>query len=605
MKKPVIISLIVLFVLLGIGLIYFLAVPQATVGSSVLSIDKVDYFSSSSTCFDSSSQPLWVYTFRGGGLGQWAEGEVTPSEASSINDGDEMPKYSFKLDTKYNQYCVYPIVRDTSVTPIYKLTTPITWTCVGFDSNKAVEKCGGTWVGGKYGVSLKCWCSSYQKMTGGMGNTPNFNYPSTKTVMDVEVSSQGETYTETFTSNERIKGRVGSDVCIVWQGNTVTGDVCGLPSQTIIPGYINGQWKLLSKEYYTTYKSAYDNFLNTAKSGSATESKINELITDLNTKADRTLNSRISFGTIEEPTSQTNAKIIKTLSQLKDFPVITAYIKADWLGVVTPVPDPKIRSATSTCFSSGDKGTINVMIENVGDERGEVDVYGTCGSGFNVERKSVSFDAGEEKLVVLQITGTTSEVQLDGTCTITADAIDNKDTETVKVCVKGLPSCTIGEVVCIDNKIYECLDGIKRTMKEDCSAKSQVCNYDDKGVPFCAEEDFCELYPDDPKCEGQCGAWIKIAGKTIIPDLFCLINLWIQKFRITLAIVLGVLGGILGGLFSMKFIEKKKLKSKWWIILVIGLVLGGAIGFLVYTYFWTGVIILIVLGIIKAFVPGI
>jgi hypothetical protein len=110
----------------------------------------------------------------------------------------------------------------------------------------------------------------------------------------------------------------------------------------------------------------------------------------------------------------------------------------------------------------------------------------------------------------------------------------------------------------------------------------------------------------DPDCKtSECGAWIKIAGKTIIPDIFCLINLWIQKFRITLAIVLGVLGGLLGGLFSMKFIEKKKLKSKWWIILVVGLVLGGAIGFLAYTYFWTGILVLVVFGLIKAFVPGI
>ena len=37
-------------------------------------------------------------------------------------DGKERPENNLKIDTKYNQYCTYPLVKNDEATPVYKLS---------------------------------------------------------------------------------------------------------------------------------------------------------------------------------------------------------------------------------------------------------------------------------------------------------------------------------------------------------------------------------------------------------------------------------------------------------------------------------------------------
>lgn len=611
-------TLAVIFIILivtgiAVGGYYISKEPTAqAVGSSVLSLQKADFFKSSSDCFDSSSGDLWVYTIRGGGLGQYAEGEwngsgdITPKDVDNNYDGKEVPEKTFGIDTEFHQQCVYPLVANSQATPIYKLADPIEWFCLSYDQEKALENCGSDSFSGKYSYSTTCWCSSKIQKTGAVGSSYNFNNPSTATEMIIKVDNGGTPSSKTFNTESQIRGRVSSNVCAVWNGNTVTGQVCGLPQDDTRPAYISGQWKLLSDDKYVIYNSAWGDWLSIVQSGSKSQSAIENAIDTLNAKSDSALNSRISFGTIDQPTSLQNAKIIKELDSLIQYPVLTMYVKADWIGVVTPIPDPSIEKVSSGCFSSGRTGTITLEVKNKGTERGEIDFYADCDSGFDVSRKSLSFAGGETKTVILEITGTTDKEELTGTCKVYADAIENIDTRTVEVCTTGYESCIKDTEWCEDKNRWWCPDPIKPELKENCVALGKVCNYAGDGTTFCEDdEDWCENHPDDPRCDGsECGTWLDLKIFKI-PDLWCLLNQFIEKFKIVFAIIVGFLGGLLSGSYINKLIPFNTSKNKWIAFLVTFAVLGGAFGYLAYIYFWWILLALIILGIVRAFIPGI
>ena len=106
--------------------------------------------------------------------------------------------------------------------------------------------------------------------------------------------------------------------------------------------------------------------------------------------------------------------------------------------------------------------------------------------------------------------------------------------------------------------------------------------------------------------KNTCGYWIrfpKFLGGKGIPNLFCLINNWFMKFRLVFSIILGFFSGLFAFLFSKDNIVNKKDKKEKWISPSIGVVLGVAIGFLAFTYFWLALISLLILVIIKKIIP--
>lgn len=607
-KKTIIISTVSIVLLIALviaGLYFFVPTSQLSVGFSTLGLQQAQYFKSSSACFDSTgdstSSKLWLLTVRADGLSQWAEGEITPAQVAS-QTGKEKTKYPLKIDTNWKQECIYSIVKDDYAQPISKLSDPVNYACLYPKESDAVSKCGADWLYyGGYSTPFSCFCVYEIKKTGAMGNSPNFNNPATHNIMTVEVEANGEKYTKTLDSNGQIKGKIGNNVCAVWQGDLVTGQKCGLPSSTVRPAYINGVWQLISDEYYTTYKTKWQTFMTDVQGGTGwwfSQSDLKNKVAEVNAKADTALNSRIGFGTISEPTSMSNAKVIKTLDSLISYPVLSMYVRADWLGVVTPIPDPKITDITSECFASGANGQIVAKVKNVGDQRGAVDVYKSGGcSSFDVTRKSITLNSQEEATVYLPLTSTTSTTQLKETCDIKADAIENFDVKPIEVCVNGNPSCTVGKQWCENKNRWKCLDGITQSQIEDCVGQGKICQVASDGTTFCEIENYCTLHPEDPKCQdGNCQAhWYYLW----LDGVWCYITGLFVKFRIIFAVVAGFLAGLFGTLFSNRFMEKKELKQKWWIFLIILLVLGGAVGYLAYLFFWVALVIVILLIALK------
>lgn len=619
MKKNTFITLsliILALIVVGVAIAFSFMPSGGTVGSSVLGLQQVEHFSSSSECFDSEGDnkntKLWLYTLRGGGSGQWAEGVITPNKVNNKYNGEDsdLPTKTLKIDSKYEQFCEYPIKRDYSATPIYTLSEPVEWGFSTCSEQDAIDHCGGTLrYYGRYSTPFSCWCLKEVKKTGAIGSTSNFNNPSKRTDWEIEVEVDGDKDTESFSSSGRIRGKIGENVCSVFQGTLGTGDVCDLTSENVLPIYTDGTWKLAQREKYTNYKIEYSSFYSAVEShcwGWTDKNCINEVKNKVNNKAMEVLNSRVKTGTIDEPSRESGAKIIKKLSTFQDYPVLSLYVRADWLGVVTPIPDPKIKEIFSECFGSGRQGTIKVKIKNEGNERGEVDIYAECDNEFHVERKSVSFNAGDEKTIYLKISGTTDSEKLKGNCKVYADAIENIDDANVEVCVTGHATCTKGEEWCEDGNAWVCIDSIKPQIKENCKDKDMLCNYASNGTTFCAkEENWCLEHPEDPKCgSGECGYWVNW-GFFKIPDIFCWINYFVNLFKKTFAIIIGFIGGLVSSTYSPLIIKTKTKKNKYILFGASFLVIGGLIGFLAYVYFWWIVLTIGVLLIIRPLIPNV
>ncbi len=520
--------LVVAFVAIGLVIIFFgngLLGQTQFVGSSTLGLQQVQYFSSSDSCFNSGSTPLWVYTLRGGGLGQSASGTYTPDEVGEVYSGNTEPAKTFSVDTSYRQYCDYPIVVNPSATPIYTLEDPFTWTSVAIGD--AVAKCvndaatksqctgGSGYFVGKISGALKCYCARYNTQTGAVGSVLNFASPSVRTDMTITAKSGTETFTKTLSSNNDIQTVVSPNVCAIWQGNLVTGQTCGLPSSDTIPVYLGtssgGNWVLVSKDKYDTYKTAWDTLKLNLNSGSLNEDAIRAKITEFKATSNAATN-RISFGTINNPTTKVGATISKELTTLIQYPVLTMYIKANWLGVTTPVPIPSItQNPTSECFASGTNGQVTLSVKNVG-ERGDINVYGTCDNQFTITRDTQSYEPQEEKIINLVVTGSSNATSTNGSCTIFAKTTSKSVSKTVKVCVTGYPTCTQTEPWCEGGNVLYCPTQFSPdTIKEDCLSKGETCDYDKDGIAYCKSEGpvcgntLCEEGENKLNCREDCG----------------------------------------------------------------------------------------------------
>lgn len=248
-------------------------------------------------------------------------------------------------------------------------------------------------------------------------------------------------------------------------------------------------------------------------------------------------------------------------------------------------------------------GTMTVKIDNRKDSEGTVKVEATS-SYFTINPSSKNVLLEDEATVQFNLKASNTlkdnakiNVEVcstnqfgDKNCDEDDVSIDIVENDPDKLCGDGICQVDIGETE------TNCPDDCLHDNIELCG--DEIDNDGDGLVDY-----------NDPDCiKAKCGAWIKIGGVTILPDLWCHLNNFVFKFRLTLSIVLGALTGLLSWLFSRKWavdfslVKQSELKKYWWIPLSIGALLGLAVGFLAFYYFWIGLLVLIVIAIIKIFI---
>lgn len=545
-------------------------------GGTVLSLDSAT-FSSSSDFFTGEN---FIITMAQGGLSQSIEGYVTSGDIK--DETDKSVRNDFSIDiTNSEQSCNYPIETNPYKSPIYDYTL-VEWSCGWYDESEAVDNCGEDYyVAGKYSASFTCFCVDRTKVTGAISYDTIEN-PNVQTISDIEVSNGDETSTETFDTEGKIKGYIGDNVYVTWNGDLMR-DSC--PNQAPYYGfYENGEWNLGDKTLYDNYRTIANDY-RTAEHLWSSSSDAEDSVDTLNYYSGWARNT-VEFGEIENPSSLDSAVIEKNLESGVTVPTWTFIVDADYLEIYQPIGDPNIVSASSSTFKAGANGKIVYEIRNDGEGRGSFDVYADCNSPFRMtgNTKTYNVDAGDSVSDFIEISADTDESITDS-CALYADGVESSDSQRVEVSVDPQQVCEPSVQNCVAGDIQECnSEGSGYEVVEECKVG---CTYEN-GEPIC-EEDIDDDDDDDYKCPW----WNPFCD--LFPD-FQLPDLGGLAFYGRL--LMGLVGGILGFL-SLSKITTRVSKNQW---ISLGVPTGAAVVMfaLAWTPLWAFALILtIVWGIVE------
>jgi len=477
-------------VLIIIGILGFLLPqsPFSITGVSTLSLDSVD--------LQSSYAPLngqaWVYTFRQGGLGQVLQGRVDPAQAGQEFSGAEQPQNDFEMTVYFDdQKHIYDINQVYSYDPIYEAY--ITEPEFSISTNSCRDEhpsCGGaeeiTYFRDALSGINSCYTICGTKLSGAIGELQN---PAVQQVFEVIVKAKGETYAKGFDTLGKSNGLVGDNVYIEWQGNLESG----LPVTSQIPykaAYVGGNWRMIDSAALTQYQGAFDNLV---PAGDYRLSEKNVLVEQLNNKMTSAIQSRTFANSFRQQNSVGDAQVVVIPQSPTQFTTITAYIKASWLGIYTPVGKPQIVSADSACFAASSDGIITTAVKNIGSETEIVNVYATCDNGFSsIIPVSISLSPAQTKQVLLSLSSSTDQ-RKTGECIIHADGIAEQDTQSVSVCVDPQNTCQPNTITCLNDDVVKCnVYGSDWETIQDCTAG---CGFTNEGQAYCKESTPPESIP--------------------------------------------------------------------------------------------------------------
>lgn len=571
-------------------LITVLVILVAIAGYFTFSIAGTSTMSLSQADLESSYGPLdgeqvWVYTFSVGRLGQLLKGRVTPDDVGDEYSGGELPEETFELDvTVDQQYCQYDVHVNQNAEPIYDLFLTDDYLWVGGESRCAsYNDCGGgaslgyLWTGGGAG---HCYTMCGTKKTGAIGE---YDSPDVSSHFIITTEVDGENYEKSFnTVDGSVKGPVGPNTYVVWQGNLDSGKSCP-DKDPHTPIYYQGRWRNVDTDAYQRYLNAFDS-ATTPDSGVSRE-VLQERVDIANTRASQALNEQ-TFGTLTRSYSLEDARVRYGVEDLLQIPVITAYIKADWLGIYTPVGEPKIQTVESECFSASSDGAIRAIVSNVGSERGTFTVRAECEAGFvATQNREVSLLPGKSQEVYLPLSADTDK-RVEGECTVRAEGTAESDTEKVDVCVDPQNVCQPGIKACDSGNVVQCdQNGAGWGIVENCA---DGCTVSPEGVVLCKEDPNSGEPGLNPGCH-----WY---------DLGCQWNrlvAWKNKVVMTWALILGI-GTVLLNLVLFRSDKRLKWKKNAVLLSLLAVLLGAAVFTAFLWFWWVGLLALIGVVIVKA-----
>ena len=653
MKKSLGRTGIVVLWLVGIALIVFLGLvlsgkinltQQAGIGSgsSLISLSQVDLQSS----FAPLNGQVWVYTFRLGGLSQYAKYTVSQSEAGTLYSGSEQPRDTFTLDTSLDeQSCLYDIKQDTDLPAVYSYTV-VSWSYNALQTLEAtaVGKCGNAnqrvvWSEGGFLTGADAICET-KKAVAGRFDSPNINSKFTVTVSKNGVVDASNSFQTLFSDGGAfgISGLVGSNVYVNWQGDLTSGKSCP-SSSAVIPVYYQGGWTTMGSSNYDTYKTQYlglEQWIASTQYKKTNQAEAQQFIDVVNTASNNVLSGR-NFGTIESASTLSSARAKVTLTTPITYPTITAYIKASWIGIVTPIGKPQINTVTTSCFSSSTDGKIALTVQNIGTEREDFTIDGTCtNKAFTIQNSDVQLSAGEVKTVYIGLSGETSESSLKSPCTLNVRGKMYSDVKSFTACVSGISICDAGKLYCDQKNLMKCNNGgTALALLEACT---DTCVYNTStGIAQCktpVKPDTCgngvcdatetkESCPIDcqPACTSTVFGLVPASmGTTTSCNVWCSLglnkpqqtNVCVKDYVPLVLVILTVLA--LGGMILYATMQGKKKKGKggapswlvgseavwkkktFWIVLAVLVGLSIFIGY--FKYFAWAFIVVLVLAIV-------
>ena len=292
------------------------------------------------------------------------------------------------------------------------------------------------------------------------------------------------------------------------------------------------------------------------------------------------------------------------LEQSIDYPVFTIDLNAEQVGIIKQAGQPSELTCSSFNFKSNELGETDCSVRNSGAPGGfRVDLSQCDGiTAFMVGGNNLgSFNSQENKDFTVTLQGSTDNPSGESVnCDVRVYDVNepsNDDTYKVSGTMEYNPGglCSpLGNLQCSEDmeSVMECnADGDYR-LKSGCT---YGCTYGNDGQALCAVDE------DD---NGEC-AWYDVPCK--LKGIFA----GISSFFDVIKYILVAVGSVFAFLFGKGILEriiKKKDKISIYSIWTIAILLGGLVGYILFTilfswYFWLVIIGLIVLNFFITLVP--
>lgn len=553
LKIPLIIGILLTLSVIGVVGYYYVAPALASgdTGFSILSISNIDFLSNDATI---NGQAFVMNIVDGGGQYAVARTDVTPDmvQKQTVSDVTSKNTFTVKLESS-DQVAQYKITR--TATPIYSLTdkqvTSNPLQSVDYQCTTTFGTTNFFWAK-REGITVHCLYKVTDAMLGDIQSYPDLNFNATFTV-----AKGTESYSKQISNTNIADGWIDNKnlVYVKWNGNLVSGEA---PPQSTgrraVYSYGINAWKVVDSDAISQYL-AYQS----VTTSDCINFGVAQCLSTFNAKETSALNTQKPLystgGTVAYTSGAENSGVVKlSLGKKFFYPSFTMRINANWVGVVVPVGIPKITSASSKCFQTGQDGIITVNVQNIGDSTGTFSYSAQCSqpvsSTSTVQR--ITLSAGQTSTVFIPLVGsTTSNQDVIAGCRVTAYDTNNANNiayYNVDACVSPIILCTNGDISCDGLNIKKCV-GTGWTVQEKCD---YGCTTDISGTK-------CNPKPDDPEicsewdigCKlGQFlgGIWTWISGllgdlaKYVLIGAGIVVGVWVLMQPMTWKIVKGVLG---------------------------------------------------------------
>jgi hypothetical protein len=393
------------------------------------------------------AKTYWIINTQFNGGGQSIVGTVSPDTVKSFMGGKVYTKQNLSIQvTSVNEQVAYEVVNQA--VPIYEYSIEVfegNKSFLGYYNSDAPPCPSGT----KWDIALgkstllgkiaKRYCvTRIQVGTKGVYNNPTIGF---NAKIKVSVGSKSD---ESTICSGSTSGCDGSSVSFgdlgvaSWSGSLVTGE--SPPNQNnyvAIKRFDSNKWQIASSSlfdsYYTKVGAAdvmlTDYALTLPISGDSQEAitqagkKIVAAVTPVNQAADLLLDEDTSFTTSQFSTRDRNTgKVTVTLQRSLTSPNVIFRIRADWLGIYIPSGEPQILSVKSTAFQSGESGTVDVQVQNIGEAQGtfsamlvDCDPF-VISSSAQTSRKTIQ--SGDIDTIQISINGGTAARDLSKGCSV-------------------------------------------------------------------------------------------------------------------------------------------------------------------------------------------
>lgn len=215
-----------------------------------------------------------------------------------------------------------------------------------------------------------------------------------------------------------------------------------------------------------------------------------------NKKAGALLQNGVTIGGKPVSFSQSKGKPAFSVD-LDDYfvtnPVLVLRFRGDFLGVVIPLGKPKILSAKSECFNSGNQGTIKLTVQNIGTADGSFyPDLSDCSFISSPSLPKYSVAKGKTQDIEIPIYGIGQNTNLRKACNVKVTDFNGGGSTSaqVSICIKEANQCTPGKPIVQENSICACknFDG---TYKPAPDSECTYCEHGvvivDSGKPACQE----------------------------------------------------------------------------------------------------------------------